>query len=53
MLVIALALMGGFMLAQVIVGIVASSLAFISDTGHMLTDDRALGLALITNLVAY
>jgi cobalt-zinc-cadmium efflux system protein len=49
---IALALIVGFMLTEVVVGIVASSLALISDAGHMLTDAGAVGLALITMRLA-
>jgi cobalt-zinc-cadmium efflux system protein len=51
-LTIALALLVGFMLVEVAVGIVASSLALISDAGHMLTDAGAIGLALITMRLA-
>src|SRR4051794_20852689 len=43
---IAFALIVAFMAAEVIAGIVGSSLALISDAGHMLTDAIALGLAL-------
>src|SRR4051795_3240783 len=42
----AFALIVAFMLAEVVAGIVGSSLALISDAGHMLTDAVALGLAL-------
>jgi cobalt-zinc-cadmium efflux system protein len=35
-----------FMLAEVVAGIVGSSLALLSDAGHMLTDAVAIGLAL-------
>ena len=42
----AFALIVAFMVAEVIAGIVASSLALISDAGHMLTDAVAIGLAL-------
>jgi cobalt-zinc-cadmium efflux system protein len=42
----AFALIVAFMLAELVAGIVASSLALISDAGHMLTDAVALGLAL-------
>ncbi|HSD25336.1 MAG TPA: cation diffusion facilitator family transporter [Solirubrobacterales bacterium] len=42
----AFALIVAFMLAEVVAGIVASSLALISDAGHMLTDAVAIGLAL-------
>ena len=41
----ALALIVGLMLAEVVAGIVADSLALLSDAGHMLTDAVALGLA--------
>jgi cobalt-zinc-cadmium efflux system protein len=42
----AFALIVVFMLAEVVAGIVGSSLALISDAGHMLTDAVAIGLAL-------
>jgi cobalt-zinc-cadmium efflux system protein len=42
----ALALIVAFMVAEVVAGIVGSSLALISDAGHMLTDAVAIGLAL-------
>jgi cobalt-zinc-cadmium efflux system protein len=42
----AFALIVVFMLAEVVAGIVGSSLALISDAGHMLTDAIAIGLAL-------
>jgi cobalt-zinc-cadmium efflux system protein len=45
-LAISLALLVGFMIAEVVLGIVASSLALLADAGHMLTDASALGLAL-------
>ncbi|MDQ2971461.1 MAG: cation diffusion facilitator family transporter [Pseudomonadota bacterium] len=45
-LAIALALLLGFMALEVAVGILASSLALISDAGHMLTDAGSIGLAL-------
>jgi cobalt-zinc-cadmium efflux system protein len=35
-----------FMVAEVVLGIVAQSLALLADAGHMLTDAAALGLAL-------
>ena len=35
------------MLAEVVAGIVASSLALLSDAAHMLTDAAALALALV------
>src|SRR3954451_25218625 len=42
----AFALIVAFMLAEVVAGIVGSSLALLSDAGHMLTDAVAIGLAL-------
>jgi len=42
----ALALIIAFMAAELVAGIVGSSLALISDAGHMLTDAVAIGLAL-------
>ncbi len=42
----ALALIVAFMAAEVIVGIIAQSLALISDAGHMLTDAASIVLAL-------
>lgn len=46
-LTIALALILAFMAFEVVVGIVAHSLALLSDAGHMLTDAGALVLSLI------
>ena len=43
---IALALLLAFMGVEVAVGLIAHSLALISDAGHMLTDAAAIGLAL-------
>jgi cobalt-zinc-cadmium efflux system protein len=48
----ALALILGFMAVEVIVGFLASSLALISDAGHMLTDAGALVLALVAMRLA-
>jgi cobalt-zinc-cadmium efflux system protein len=45
-LTIALVLIVGFMCAEVVAGILAHSLALISDAGHMLTDAGAIGLSL-------
>jgi cobalt-zinc-cadmium efflux system protein len=42
----ALALILGFMAVEVAAGVLASSLALLSDAAHMLTDAAALGLAL-------
>jgi cobalt-zinc-cadmium efflux system protein len=46
-LIIALALILGLMTAEVVVGIIANSLALLSDAGHMLTDAAALSLSLV------
>jgi cobalt-zinc-cadmium efflux system protein len=46
-LTIALGLILALMAAEVAVGIAASSLALLSDAGHMLTDAAALGLSLV------
>ena len=44
-LTVALALILGFIVAEVAVGIVANSLALLSDAAHMLVDAAALGLS--------
>jgi cobalt-zinc-cadmium efflux system protein len=49
---IALALIAGFMLVEVVVGLIASSLALLSDAAHMLTDAGAIGLALVAASLA-
>ncbi|HEX4110379.1 MAG TPA: cation diffusion facilitator family transporter [Solirubrobacteraceae bacterium] len=50
---IAFGLIVGFMAAEVTVGVLAHSLALLSDAAHMLTDAAALGLALVvTRLIA-
>jgi cobalt-zinc-cadmium efflux system protein len=46
-LTIALLLIVGYMIFEVVVGILAHSLALISDAGHMLTDAGALVLSLV------
>jgi cobalt-zinc-cadmium efflux system protein len=51
-LAVALALILGLMAAEVAGGLVASSLALLSDAGHMLTDAAALGLALVAASLA-
>jgi cobalt-zinc-cadmium efflux system protein len=51
-LTIALALIVSFMLAEVVVGILADSLALISDAGHMLTDAAAIALSLVAARLA-
>jgi cobalt-zinc-cadmium efflux system protein len=46
-LTIALGLIVGFMAVEVATGVIAHSLALLSDAGHMLTDAVAIGLSLI------
>jgi cobalt-zinc-cadmium efflux system protein len=46
-LLIALTLIGGLMVAEVVAGLVAGSVALLTDAGHMLTDAGALGLGLV------
>jgi cobalt-zinc-cadmium efflux system protein len=48
----ALALIVGFMVVEVVIGIVASSLALISDAAHMLTDAAAIALSLLAARLA-
>src|SRR5512147_2987920 len=45
-LLIALALLAVFMLAEVVVAVLSGSLALLSDAGHMLSDVGAIGAAL-------
>jgi cobalt-zinc-cadmium efflux system protein len=49
---IALALILGFMAVEVVAGIVADSLALLSDAAHMLTDAGAIALALVAARLA-
>ncbi|MGN6187349.1 MAG: cation diffusion facilitator family transporter [Conexibacter sp.] len=51
-LTIALALIVAFMVAELVAGVLAHSLALISDAGHMLTDAAALALALLALRIA-
>jgi cobalt-zinc-cadmium efflux system protein len=51
-LAIALALILGFLVAEVVAGILADSLALLSDAAHMLTDAAALALALLAARLA-
>jgi cobalt-zinc-cadmium efflux system protein len=44
---IALVLIVGFMAVEVVVGVIAGSLALITDAGHMLTDAASIVLALV------
>ena len=52
LLALSLALLLGFMVAEVVFGIVAHSLALLADAGHMLTDAAALALALVAASLA-
>ena len=49
---IAALLTGGFMVAEVIGGLLAGSLALLADAGHMLTDFAALGMSWLAFRVA-
>src|SRR5437763_296436 len=48
----ALALIASFMAVEVVIGLLAHSLALISDAAHMLTDAASLGLALVAMRLA-
>jgi cobalt-zinc-cadmium efflux system protein len=49
---VALGLIVGFMAAEVLAGILASSLALLSDAAHMLTDAAAIALSLVAARLA-
>ncbi|RMD84604.1 MAG: cation transporter [Candidatus Dadabacteria bacterium] len=51
-LAMTLALTSGYMIAEIIGGIVANSLALLADAGHMFSDVAALGLSLFALRVA-
>ncbi len=51
-LAFALPLLAGYMLAEIVGGLVTNSLALLADAGHMLSDVGALGLALFAAWVA-
>ena len=51
-LIIALALISTYMLAEVVGGILSGSLALIADAGHMLTDAAAILMALVAMWIA-
>ena len=51
-LTIALTLITGYMVAEVVGGVLSGSLALIADAGHMLTDAAAIGLALLAMWLA-
>jgi cobalt-zinc-cadmium efflux system protein len=52
LLAAALALIVGLMVAEIAAGVIANSLALLSDAGHMLTDAAAIGLALFAARLA-
>jgi cobalt-zinc-cadmium efflux system protein len=51
-LTLALGLILGFMAVEVVVGLLAGSLALLSDAAHMLTDAAAIGLAILAARMA-
>jgi cobalt-zinc-cadmium efflux system protein len=51
-LTLALGVLLAYMLLEVVVGILASSLALVSDAGHMLTDAGAIALAILAMRLA-
>ena len=51
-LVIALVLIGGFMVVEIIGGILSGSLALLADAGHMLTDAASIALAMFALWIA-
>jgi cobalt-zinc-cadmium efflux system protein len=46
-LLVALALIGGLMVVEVVAGVIAGSVALLTDAGHMLTDAGAIVLGLV------
>jgi cobalt-zinc-cadmium efflux system protein len=51
-LTVALALIAGFMGVEILAGVLAGSLALLSDAAHMLTDAASIGLALVAARLA-
>ena len=51
-LIIALVLIGSFMVVEVLGGIFSGSLALLADAGHMLTDAASIALALVAVWIA-
>jgi cobalt-zinc-cadmium efflux system protein len=51
-LIVALLLVGGVMVGEIVAGTVGHSLALLADAGHMLTDAAALGFALFASAMA-
>jgi len=52
LLALGLVVLVAFMVAEVVFGLLANSLALLADAGHMLTDASALGLALFASWAA-
>ncbi len=52
MLAVALAINAGFMVVEIVVGVLAHSLALLSDAAHMLTDAAAIAMALVAARLA-
>jgi cobalt-zinc-cadmium efflux system protein len=52
-LAVSLALIVGLLVAELVVGLVASSLALLADAGHLVTDVAALALAFVAAGLAY
>ena len=52
LLLAALVLLGGLLVAEVVAGLLAGSLALLADAGHLLTDVAALALALVASVMA-
>ena len=51
-MILAFLLTSGFMVAELVVGVLANSLALIADAGHMVSDAAALGLGLFAMWIA-
>jgi cobalt-zinc-cadmium efflux system protein len=51
-LTVALGIIVGFMVVEVVAGVIADSLALLSDAAHMLTDAGAIGVALVAARLA-
>ena len=51
-LIVSFVLVGGFFVVELVVGLLAQSLALISDAGHMAADVVALGAALVATKIA-
>lgn len=51
-LALTLLLAGGYMIAEIVVGLLTNSLALLADAGHMLSDVAALGLSLFAMWIA-